>query len=122
MGDEDEEQPENEYVWQKYFLKPLDEGNDDDDDDNDDGCDNDDDAVCKIVAMRKENGEAGHLSVRLVAGKFVLVAGSKNVHLMFRSREDVAKYVDSKYLVASAVALAVIRSVHVKCNILCLTV
>ena len=25
MGDEDEEQPENDLVWQRYFLKPLDQ-------------------------------------------------------------------------------------------------
>ncbi len=23
MGDEDENQPENDLVWQKYFLRPL---------------------------------------------------------------------------------------------------
>lgn len=23
MGDEDEEQPENDLVWKKYFLKPV---------------------------------------------------------------------------------------------------
>jgi hypothetical protein len=23
MGDEDEDQPENDLVWQKYFLRPL---------------------------------------------------------------------------------------------------
>jgi hypothetical protein len=23
MGDEDEDQPENDLVWQKYFLRPI---------------------------------------------------------------------------------------------------
>ena len=25
MGDEDEDQPDDEYTWQKYFLKPMSE-------------------------------------------------------------------------------------------------
>merc|ERR1712013_919364 len=51
MGDEDEDQPENDLVWQRYFLKPLEE-------------------VTKVVCMIKENGEAAHVSVRLIEGKF----------------------------------------------------
>ena len=44
MGDEDENQPEDEMVWQRYFQKPLEE-------------------VKKVVCMIKENGEAAHVSV-----------------------------------------------------------
>eukprot|EP00091_Calanus_sinicus_P002978 TRINITY_DN13127_c0_g1_i1.p1 TRINITY_DN13127_c0_g1~~TRINITY_DN13127_c0_g1_i1.p1 ORF type:complete len:199 (-),score=58.44 TRINITY_DN13127_c0_g1_i1:248-844(-) len=53
MGDEDEDQPENDLVWQRYFQKPIDE-------------------VKKVVCMIKENGEAAHVSVRLIEGKFFL--------------------------------------------------
>ena len=45
MGDEDEDQPDDDLMWQKYFLKPL-------------------ESVDRVVCMIKENGEAAHVSVR----------------------------------------------------------
>ena len=45
MGDEDETQPDDNFVWMKYFLKPL-------------------ASARKVVCTRKANGEAAHLSVR----------------------------------------------------------
>jgi len=45
MGDEDETQPDDNYVWLKYFLKPVESSR-------------------KVVCTRKANGEAAHLSVR----------------------------------------------------------
>ena len=45
MGDEDETQPDDNYVWMKYFLKPI-------------------ESAEKVICMRKANGEAAHLSVR----------------------------------------------------------
>ena len=47
MGDEDETQPDDNLVWMKYFLKPV-------------------DSAQKVVCTRKANGEAAHLSVRYV--------------------------------------------------------
>ena len=87
MGDEDEEQPEDEQVWQQYFLRPLTE-------------------VRRVVCMLKENGEAAHVSVRLLEGKFFFIAGSKNVHLVFRSATDLALYTDSRYNIARRVGSA----------------
>jgi len=87
MGDEDEDQPENEQVWQRYFLSPMEE-------------------VEKVVCVIKENGEAAHLSVRMIQGSFYYFCGSKNVHLMFRTREELEKYTEQRYMVAKTVANA----------------
>ena len=87
MGDEDEDQPEDNLVWQRYFLRPMEE-------------------VRKVVCVTKENGEAAHLAVRLVEGSFYYVCGSKNVHLMFRSLEELEQYTEQRYLVARTVGQA----------------
>ena len=87
MGDEDEDQPENEQVWQRYFLSPMEE-------------------VEKVICVTKENGEAAHLSVRMIQGSFYYFCGSKNVHLMFRTREELEKYTEQRYMVAKTVAQA----------------
>merc|ERR1712115_268328 len=87
MGDEDEAQPEDGQVWQRYFLRPMDQ-------------------VEKVVCIVKENGEAAHLSVRLIQGKFYYICGSKNVHLIFRNKEDLSKYSSTRYSVARTVGEA----------------
>jgi len=87
MGDEDEDQPEDDLTWQKYFLKPLSE-------------------VDKVVCMTKENGEAGHVSVRQIEDKFYFIAGSKNVHCLFRTHADLELYTDSRFRIAKTVGLA----------------
>jgi hypothetical protein len=93
MGDEDEDQPENDLVWQRYFQKPLEE-------------------VRKVVCMIKENGEAAHVSVRLIEGKFYFIAGSKNVHLIFQTEKDIDLYKDSRYMVAKTIAEAWLREIQ----------
>jgi hypothetical protein len=35
-----------------------------------------------------------------------MIAGSKNVHLVFRTRADIARYADSRFLVAKAACCA----------------
>ena len=40
--------------------------------------------------------------------RFLVCAGSKNVHMVVTSFADVAKYKDSRYMVASSVAVAVL--------------
>ena len=47
--------------------------------------------------MTKENGEAGHVSVRQIEDKFYFVAGSKNVHCLFRTFADLDLYTDSRF-------------------------
>ena len=62
--------------------------------------------------MVKENGEAGHISVRKIEETFYFIAGSKNVHLLFRSREDLEKYTDGRFSVARMVGEAWLRQVE----------
>ena len=85
MGDEDEDQPEDAMVWQRYFLRPMED-------------------VKRVVCVTKENGEAAHLAVRCIQGQFYYIAGSKNVHLMFRSKEELEQYTEPRYMVAKTVA------------------
>ena len=95
MGDEDQDQPENDRVWKDYFLGPFPE-------------------TRRVVCTLKANGEAAHLSARhLGPGRgFVLFAGSKNVHLALRRREDVDKYAESRYQVARTVASSVMDALE----------
>ena len=37
-----------------------------------------------VIATKKANGEAAHLSCVIVDGEYVLCGGSKNVHLLFK--------------------------------------
>jgi len=97
MGDEDEDQPENDLVWQRYFLKPIEE-------------------VKKVVCMIKENGEAAHLSVRLIEGKFFFLAGSKNVHLLFQNKEDIDLYTEGRFMVAKMVGESWLRQIKAMDN------
>ena len=73
MGDEDEDQPEDNLVWKKYFLRPYEEVN-------------------RVVCTEKANGEAAHLAARHFASGFVLFVGSKNVHMAVKNRGDIEKY------------------------------
>ncbi len=52
--------------WKKYFLKDLDQ-------------------TKYVVSMNKANGEAAHMSCRCINNQFVICAGSKNVHLVFKN-------------------------------------
>lgn len=39
-----------------------------------------------VVATRKANGEAAHLSCIEIGGQLLICAGSKNVHMLFSTR------------------------------------
>lgn len=39
-----------------------------------------------VIATRKANGEAAHLSCFMVDGEYLLCGGSKNVHMVFRKK------------------------------------
>lgn len=67
LGDDDDRDKGDDFTWKKYFTRPLED-------------------AAQVVATRKANGEAAHFSVRKIGGKFVLCGGSKNVHLLFRTR------------------------------------
>ena len=48
------------------------------------------------MCTHKANGEAAHFSVRWIRDRFVVFAGSKNVHLAARGAADVEKYREGK--------------------------
>ncbi|CAL1535278.1 unnamed protein product [Lymnaea stagnalis] len=60
-------------------------------------------AVKKVVATRKANGEAAHLSCIRLDGQYLICAGSKNVHVLIRNRGDISFYRGDRYRIASEV-------------------
>ncbi|CAL4123306.1 unnamed protein product [Meganyctiphanes norvegica] len=116
IGDDDESQPESNDIWRSYFL------------------DNPDEAE-KVVAMEKMNGEAAHFSGRFIDGKFYIITGSKNVHMLISCEEDIEKYEEIRYTNAKIIAKAVWKQLmqmhetnrqilfsllhHTKCTVVC---
>ncbi|XP_042215304.1 uncharacterized protein LOC121861526 isoform X2 [Homarus americanus] len=93
IGDEDDEEVENNELWKQYFLE-------------------DPDTVSKVICMTKLNGEAAHFSGRYIDGQFYLIAGSKNVHLLFRERGNIDLYEGERYAVAKVVARTVLDTLE----------
>lgn len=91
LGDDDDREMGDNLVWKKYFTKPIEEAD-------------------KVIATKKANGEAAHLSCCLIDGKYVWCGGSKNVHLMFRKKDDIKKYAESRFRIAREVCETVIDS------------
>nr|XP_040580556.1 LOW QUALITY PROTEIN: uncharacterized protein LOC121128992 [Lepeophtheirus salmonis] len=86
---EDQEEGGKDSNVDLYFLKPISQ-------------------FKEIVATAKANGEAAHFSAHFFKEVgFVLCIGSKNVHLLARSKDDLNKYTESRYSVAKVVAEAV---------------
>ncbi|XP_077983154.1 uncharacterized protein LOC144437995 [Glandiceps talaboti] len=90
LGDDDDRDKGDNFTWKKYFTKSLDEAVD-------------------VVCTKKANGEAAHFSARYIGDKVVLCGGSKNVHMLFRSRDDILKHKDSRYQIARDVCLTIWR-------------
>lgn len=69
-----------------------------------------------LVSTGKANGEAGHIAVRYVASidRYLLFAGSKNVHCVFTCEDDLAAadYRDSRFGVCRLVAGAFLRELQ----------
>jgi len=89
LGDDDDREDGDDSTWKRYFIKPL-------------------DSTSLVVATRKANGEAAHLSALFVEGQFIICAGSKNVHILFKDKADIEKYVGSRYAVATEICEAVL--------------
>ncbi|CAF0972381.1 unnamed protein product [Rotaria magnacalcarata] len=85
LGDDDDREDDNQ-AWLRYFLEhPR--------------------TASQIICTKKVNGEACHLSCISLPpdNRLFLIAGSKNVHLCFRSHSDIAMYGnDSTYNYASS--------------------
>jgi len=73
LGDDDDRTSGSDFVWQRYFTQPF-------------------DSAKAIVCTKKQNGEAAHLSAFRIGSEIYICAGSKNVHLVFRSSSDLDKY------------------------------
>lgn len=92
LGDDDDRESGDSFVWQKYFTKSLDDAS-------------------VVIATRKANGEAAHLSCRLIGGEYVLCGGSKNVHMLFRRKEDIKKYGEPRFRIAREVCATIMDSI-----------
>ena len=77
-NDDDEEEEEKDNSWQQYFLESPEN-------------------AVKIICMEKLNGDAVHFSVRYIEGKFYIITGSKNVHLLMGEKKDIETYTEDKY-------------------------
>lgn len=66
LGDEDSVD-RNKNDWKNYFLKDIEE-------------------TKYVISLQKANGEAAHMSCRFINDEFVLCVGSKNVHLVFKTK------------------------------------
>ena len=64
------------------------------------------------MCTHKANGEAAHFSVRWIRDRFVVFAGSKNVHLAARGAADVEKYREGEKGLRGCVILLHFLSVH----------
>lgn len=102
MGDEDEEddntsEEEMEKKWQRFFSKPLTE-------------------VKQVVATEKANGESAHFSVRWLGEGvgYLFVAGSKNVHVIFRSLLDLDGewYEEVRFGTAKKIARSILEDIE----------
>ncbi|CAL4108594.1 unnamed protein product [Meganyctiphanes norvegica] len=116
IGDEDESQPESDEIWRTHCLDNPDEAD-------------------KVVAMEKLNGEAAHFSGRFIDGKFYIITGSKNVHMLIGCEEDIEKYEGERFKNAKVIAKAVWKHAlklqekhrqilfsllhHTKCTVVC---
>ncbi|OWA50535.1 hypothetical protein BV898_15048 [Hypsibius exemplaris] len=90
LGDDDDRDIGDGFKWQKYFTKPITHAE-------------------RVICTKKMNGEAAHFAVRWFGNDFYIIAGSKNVHLVFRTQEDIDKYSESRFLVARDVASTCLR-------------
>ncbi|XP_060570893.1 uncharacterized protein LOC132729163 [Ruditapes philippinarum] len=91
LGDDDDRESGDDLVWQKYFTKPIEEAE-------------------IVIATNKANGEAAHLSCIEIDNEIILCGGSKNVHLLFRNKSDIDKYVEPRYRIATEVCHTVMEA------------
>lgn len=73
LGDDDDRTSGSDFIWQRYFMQSF-------------------DTAKTIVCTKKQNGEAAHLSAFRISTELYICAGSKNVHLVFRSASDLDRY------------------------------
>nr|BDT62895.1 MAG: hypothetical protein [Trachysalambria curvirostris majanivirus] len=85
VGDEDHSQPQNDKIWRQYCIKNP-------------------DTAEYIISTEKQNGEAAHFSGRYIDGKFYIITGSKNVHMLIKEKSEINLYDGQRYDIAKVVA------------------
>ena len=85
--DDDDIQHTDHSGWSRYFLSPP-------------------TTATSVVVMEKVNGEAAHVSARLLGSKFFIFCGSKNVHLLVSRRQHLLKYQEQRYSYACIIGEA----------------
>ncbi|GFN89823.1 actin-binding protein ipp-like [Plakobranchus ocellatus] len=93
LGDDDDKDRGDNHTWKKYFAKPL-------------------DSARKVIATKKANGEAAHLSCLEMDGHRLICAGSKNVHILIRNRGDIACYRGDRYRIAAEVCHSIMDNLE----------
>ena len=90
MGDDDDvEDGGSEEIWKRFFTKPYEE-------------------AAAVVSTKKENGAAAHMAAMKIGGKYFLLGGSKNVHIIAASREHLKLYPqEQRFSVACKVPILV---------------
>lgn len=73
LGDEDD-LDRNSNDWKNYFIKDF-------------------TSVNQVMSLQKANGEAAHFSCSWLNDEFLLCAGSKNVHLVFKNKGNLKKII-----------------------------
>ena len=92
LGDDDDRTSGSDFIWQRYFTQPF-------------------DTAKVIVCTKKQNGEAAHLGAFRIGTELYICAGSKNVHLVFRSSADLEMYPlhESRYQFAKEVSRCILE-------------
>ncbi|RXG54766.1 hypothetical protein Avbf_06696 [Armadillidium vulgare] len=62
----------------------------------------------EVICMTKLDGEVGHFSVRKIGEEYYIIAGSKNVHILYKTYTDIEKYTESRFSVAKELAKSVL--------------
>lgn len=69
LGDEDDTDI-NSNDWKNYFIKDYTD-------------------IEQVISLQKANGEAAHFSCSIIDNEFLMCAGSKNVHLVFKNKSKI---------------------------------
>ena len=70
--------------WKNYFLKDIEQ-------------------TKYVISLQKANGEAAHMSCRFINNEFLICAGSKNVHIVFKKYDDLFEYKEPRFQFAKII-------------------
>jgi hypothetical protein len=76
--------------WEHYFIQPV-------------------KTATKIITTSKENGESAHVGQFRHQGQIYLLFGSKNVHLLVKTPQDIELYTDTRFNTAKSIATSMVK-------------